>query len=92
MSVSNHLRLILSCSPSFWWLVDFMVLNATFNNISVILWRSVLLDEENGVPGKTTDKLLTIFITDVVSSTSRITLVVIGNDCKGSCKSNYHNR
>ena len=32
-----------------------MVLNATFNNISVILWRSVLLLEETGVPVKTTD-------------------------------------
>jgi hypothetical protein len=31
------------------WLVDFMVLNATFNNISVILWRSVLLVEESEV-------------------------------------------
>ena len=28
------------------WLVGFMVLNATFNNISVISWRSVLLVEE----------------------------------------------
>jgi hypothetical protein len=27
-----------------------MVLNATFNNISVILWQSVLLLEETGVP------------------------------------------
>jgi len=31
------------------------VFNATFNNISVILWRSVLLVEETRVPGKTTD-------------------------------------
>jgi hypothetical protein len=29
-----------------------MVFNATFNNISVILWRTVLLVEETGVPGK----------------------------------------
>jgi hypothetical protein len=29
----------------------FMVFNATFNNISVISWRSVLLVEETGVPG-----------------------------------------
>jgi hypothetical protein len=29
-----------------------MVLNATFNNISVILWRSILLVEETGVPGE----------------------------------------
>jgi len=29
-----------------------MVFNATFNNISVIAWRSVLLVEESGVPGE----------------------------------------
>jgi hypothetical protein len=29
-----------------------MVLNATFNNISVILWQSVLLVEETGRPGE----------------------------------------
>ena len=29
-----------------------MVFNATFNNISAISWRSVLLVEETGVPGK----------------------------------------
>jgi hypothetical protein len=29
-----------------------MVFNATFNNISVISWPSVLLVEETGVPGE----------------------------------------
>jgi hypothetical protein len=29
-----------------------MVFNATFKNISVILWRSFLLVEETGVPGE----------------------------------------
>ena len=29
-----------------------MAFNATFNNISVTLWRSVLLVEETGVPGE----------------------------------------
>ena len=29
-----------------------MVLNATFNNILVISWQSVLLVEETGVPGE----------------------------------------
>jgi hypothetical protein len=29
-----------------------MMFNATFNNISVISWRSVLLEEETGVPGE----------------------------------------
>jgi hypothetical protein len=36
-------------------LVWFMVFNATFNNISDISWRSVLLEEETGVAEKTTD-------------------------------------
>ena len=33
----------------------FMVFNATFNNISVISWRSELQVGETGAPGKTTD-------------------------------------
>jgi hypothetical protein len=32
-----------------------MVINVTFNNISVISWRSVLLVEQPEYPGKTTD-------------------------------------
>ena len=39
-----------------------MVFNATFNNISVMSWQSVLLVEETGGPGENyqqvTDKLL----------------------------------
>ena len=31
---------------------SFMVFNATFNNIPVISWQSVLLVEETGVPGE----------------------------------------
>ena len=34
------------------WFMPIMVLNATFNNISVILWQSVLLVEETGLPGE----------------------------------------
>ena len=34
------------------WVGWFMVFNATFNNISVISWRSVLLVEETGVHGE----------------------------------------
>jgi len=29
-----------------------MVLNATFNNIGVISWRLVLMEEETGWPGE----------------------------------------
>jgi hypothetical protein len=32
--------------------VRVMVLNATFNNISIISWRSILLVEETGVLGE----------------------------------------
>jgi hypothetical protein len=32
--------------------VDFLVLNATFSNISAISWRSVLVVEEAGVNGE----------------------------------------
>ena len=32
--------------------VKVMVFNATFNNISVISWQSILLVEETGVPGE----------------------------------------
>jgi hypothetical protein len=39
-----------------------MVLNATFNNISVITWQSVLLVEETVVPRETTDKLYHIML------------------------------
>ena len=37
------------------WRVRVMIMgfHATFNNISVISWRSVLLEEEHGVPGET---------------------------------------
>jgi hypothetical protein len=34
-----------------------MVFDATYNNISVILWQSVLWVEETRVPEKTTDLL-----------------------------------
>ena len=76
-----------------------MVFNATFNNISVVSWRSVLLVEETGLPVETTDLPQ---VTDkhlshnVVSSaphnkrdSNMITLAVICTDCTGSYKSNY---
>jgi len=76
-----------------------MVFNATFNNISAITWRSVLLVEETRVPEKTTDlpevtdKLdhkCCIEYTSPWTVFELITLVVIGTDCTGSHKPNYH--
>jgi hypothetical protein len=46
---SIKLYLDINFSESQVW---FMVLNATFNNISVISWQSVLLVEETRVPGE----------------------------------------
>ena len=43
-------------------MVRVMVFNTTYNNISVILGRSVLLKEETGVP-RENDRPLTNFIT-----------------------------
>ena len=45
-----------------------MVFNTTFNNISVISWRSVLLAEETGVPR---ENRLQSLSHNVVSSTPR---------------------
>ena len=80
----------------FWVKIRVMVLNATFNNISVISWLSVLLPE---CTEKTfdlpyvTDKLYHIKLYRVHSpwvGFEFTTSVVITNDCTGSCKSNYH--
>ena len=52
-----------------------MVFNATFNNISVISWRSVLLVEETGVLGKNYRPTVSHWQTlshNVVSSTHRL--------------------
>jgi len=66
-------------------LVGFMVFNATFNNISAISWRKL---ED---PEKTTDKLYHIMLFTFPSSRFEpTTSVVIGTDCIGSFKSNYH--
>ena len=56
------------------WLVGFMVFNATFNNISFILWQSVLLVEETGVSGENHRPVASHWQTlshNVVSSTPR---------------------
>jgi hypothetical protein len=80
-------------------MVKVMMLNTTFNNISVISWRSVLLMEETGVPGENYLHVASPWQTlshNVLSSTLTgagfeiTTLVVIGADCICSCKSNYH--
>jgi hypothetical protein len=77
-----------------------MVFNATFNNISVIAWWSVLLVEETRGPGEnhwpvashwqTLSHKNVMLYTLSRSRFELTTSVVIDTDCIGSCKSNYH--
>jgi hypothetical protein len=71
-----------------------IVFNATFNNISVISWRSFSLVQETADLPQVTEKLYTLSH-NAVSSTPRLNGIrthwyVIGTDCIDSCKSNYH--
>ena len=68
-----------------------MSFSATFNNISALSWRSVLLV---GVPGETripaASHILLYRVHLAWAGFELSTLVVIFTDCIGSCKSNYH--
>jgi hypothetical protein len=73
-------------------LVCLMVFNATFNNISVIWWRSVLLVEETAVPGENHDLSQVtgtfyhiMLYTSPWSRFEHTTSVVIGTGCIAGC-------
>ena len=82
--------LLTTCNRTHWldlcssilvgWLVEFMVFNATFNNISVISWRSVLLVEETTDQPQVTDKL---YHKMLYTSPWVEVEPVIGTDCLG---------
>jgi hypothetical protein len=68
--------------------VRFMVLNATFNNISVISWRPVLFREETSIPGEN-HRLVASHWQHCIEYTSLwvgFVLTTLATDCIGSCK------
>ena len=68
------LKVFLSENNIYIYMVRVMVFNTTYHNISVILWRSVLLVEETGVPGENHRPVVSHWQTlshNVVSSTPR---------------------
>jgi hypothetical protein len=68
--------------------VGFMVINATFNNITVFLWQSVLVVEETGGSRENHRPVLSHWQT--LSHNVVLLALVIGTDCISSCESNYH--
>ena len=73
------------------------MLNATFNNISVISWLSVSLVEKSekttDLPTSNYDKLYHIMLYQVhlaMSCIQTYNFVLIGTDSTVSCQSNYH--
>jgi hypothetical protein len=72
-----------------------MLLNASFNTILVISWRSVLFLGETEVPGENHRPVAShwqccIEYTSPWTGFELTTLVMIGSDCTGSCNSNYN--
>ena len=49
---TNRTKYIIQKTSMRMFRVTVVIFNATFNNISVISWRSILLGEETGVPGE----------------------------------------
>ena len=78
-----------------------MIFNATFNNISITSWRSVVLVEETEIARENRWHVTSHWQTlshNVVTTRVHLawagfeltTLVMIGTDCIGSYKSNDH--
>ena len=56
--------------------------NATFNNISVVSWQSLLLEEETGVPGENNQPVASHWQTlshNVVSRISHLSWIRMNN-------------
>ena len=68
------------------WLIDwFLVFNATFNNISAISWRPVLVVEEAGVPGENHRPWASNWLTLLLAAVSRRHLF-LSSPCQRQCE------
>ena len=74
-NISNKLKYEVLLSKWALGLGGIMVFNTTFNNISVILWRPVLLVKESRIPGENHQPVASLWQSlshNVVSSTPRL--------------------
>ena len=78
----------------YWFVLTFTVFNATFKNISVILWRSVLLlldtraPRENHRPAASHRQTLSHNVVSSTTHNEQDSMICTDYTC--SCKSNHH--
>jgi hypothetical protein len=81
----HYVSSISSCGFNYTRLIRNGVFNATFNSISAIPWRLVLLVEEIRKPLTCRWQTLSHNVVSIITRHH-----VLGTDSIGSCKSNYH--